>query len=384
MQSCENAFIASRREFLGDPVLRAPWERNSFVLSKRQFVIGSSALVSARYIGTRSARTDVVPLPLPIPDLIEAEKIGHAVTLKLTIGRHAFLIGKPASTYGYSAPVLGPVIRVRRGDEVEITVENRLDCVTTTHWHGVLVAGKFDGGPHQVIKPGKTWRPVLKIDQPASTAWYHPHPHHDTARQVYMGLSGMLIIDDDLSLRLDLPRTYGVGDLPIILQDRSFESSGSLEYNPTQMEIVNGTRGDTVIANGAIAPVAKVPRGLVRLRLLNGANARNFDLRFSDHRTFHIIASDGGYLPEPVAVSQLTMSPGERFEVLVDFTDGRAATLQTSNELTSCAKACTTVLPCDPRPPDARASRSRMPGQVYPLLLVEHPALTAMPILTAL
>jgi FtsP/CotA-like multicopper oxidase with cupredoxin domain len=208
-------------------------------------------------------------------------------------------------------------------------VENALDCTTTVHWHGVLVPGKLDGGPHQPIRPGGTWHPVLKIDQPASTAWYHPHPHRDTARQVYMGLSGMLIIDDDLSLRLDLPRMYGVDDLPIILQDRSFASDGSLKYNLSSMEIAYGSRGDTIVVNGAIAPVAKVPRGLVRLRILDGANARNFDLRFSDNRTFYVIASDAGFLPEPIAVSQLTVSPGERFEILVDFTDGQSVTLQT-------------------------------------------------------
>jgi FtsP/CotA-like multicopper oxidase with cupredoxin domain len=144
-----------------------------------------------------------------------------------------------------------------------------------------------------------------------------------------MGLGGILIIEDDLSLSLDLPRTYGVDDLPIILQDRSFDSDGSLTYDPSPMEIVYGSRGDTIIANGTINPIARVPRGLVRLRLLNGANARTFDLRFSDNRTCYVIASDAGFLAEPVAVSQLAISPGERFEILADFSDGQGVTLQT-------------------------------------------------------
>src|SRR5690606_22409459 len=91
-----------------------------------------------------------------------------------------------------------------------------------------------------------------------------------------------------------------------------------------------GMRGDTLIVNGAIAPVARVPRGLVRLRLLNGANARNFDLRFGDGRTFHVIASDGGYLPAPVALTALTIAPSERFEILVDFSDGKAVLFETA------------------------------------------------------
>jgi blue copper oxidase len=81
--------------------------------------------------------------------------------------------------------------------------------------------------------------------------------------------------------------------------------------------------------NGVIAPLAKVPPGLVRLRLLNAANAQNFQLRFSDQRTFHVIASDGGFLPAPVAVTQLTVSPAERFEILVDFANGNAVALET-------------------------------------------------------
>ena len=246
--------------------------------------------------------------------------------------RHAFIKGKPTRTYGYSAPVLGPVIRLRRGDEVEMTVENALDTVTTVHWHGLLVPGYNDGGPQQLIRPGDSWRPVLKIDQPAATLWFHPHPHHDTARQIYMGLAGMIIVDDGSDARLGLPRTFGVDDLPIILQDRSFGFDGSLEYDNKELnalDVIYGARGETIIVNGAITPFAKVPPGLVRLRLLNAANAENFELRFSDRRTFYVIASDGGFLSAPVAVTQLTISPAERFEILVDFTNGKAVALET-------------------------------------------------------
>jgi FtsP/CotA-like multicopper oxidase with cupredoxin domain len=302
------------------------------MLTRRQFTIGSSALVSAACTGATSARADVARHPLPIPRLTEAAELNHAVRLTVGTGTHAFIEGKPAKTFGYSGPLLGPTIRVLRGDAVQMEVENRLDTTTTVHWHGLLVPGQCDGGPHEPIEPGHTWRPVLKIDQPAATAWYHPHPHHDTGRQVYMGLSGLFIIEDEQSSRLGLPHTYGVDDLPIILQDRTFTPEGALEYNPTPMEIGYGSRGGTIIVNGAIGPVITVPRGVVRLRLLDGANARNFELSFSDNRTFYVVASDGGFLAEPVAVSQLTISPGERFEVLVDFTDGRPVALQTGSD----------------------------------------------------
>jgi FtsP/CotA-like multicopper oxidase with cupredoxin domain len=95
------------------------------------------------------------------------------------------------------------------------------------------------------------------------------------------------------------------------------------------MEIMAGYRGDTFIVNGAVSPVARVPAGLVRLRLLNGANARIFDLGFSDGRPFHIIATDGGYLEAPVKQRGLLIAPGERYEILADFSDGQAVVLET-------------------------------------------------------
>src|SRR6516164_7704744 len=300
-------------------------------LTRRQFAIGFGTLASCAVTDLRFGLGEPAPFSrrLPVPTFIDAAKQGNAVDVKVRSGRHAFIKGKPTWTYGYSASILGPVIRLRRGDEVQMTVENALDSVTTVHWHGLLVPGHLDGGPQQLIPRGGTWRPVLKINQPAATLWFHPHLHQDTGRQIYMGLTGMIIVDDGTDAQLGLPRTFGVDDLPIVLQDRSFASDGSIEYGTDGLAIVYGARGDTVIVNGAIAPVAKVPPGLVRLRLLNAANAQNFELRFSDQRTFHVIASDGGFLPAPVAVTKLRISPAERFEVLVDFADGKAVVLET-------------------------------------------------------
>jgi len=307
------------------------------MLTRRQFAIGSAAVVSGGLVGgiagIRLAQSESVRFDrhLPIPPLIDASKQGNAVKLKVTSGRHAFVRGKPTLSYGYSGPVLGPAIRLRRGDEVEMTVENALGVDTTVHWHGLLVPGEFDGGPHQVIKSGGTWRPRLKIEQPAATAWFHPHLHHDTARQVYMGLTGLIIVENGSDASLGLPRTYGTDDLPIIIQDRSFDSDGALLYDldPDPLTIQYGLRGNTIIVNGVVSPVAKVPCSLVRLRILNAANAQNFDLRFSDRREFHVIASDAGFLSAPVSLKQLRISPAERFEILVDFANRQPVMLET-------------------------------------------------------
>jgi cuproxidase len=210
---------------------------------------------------------------------------------------------------------------------VEMIVENALDTRTTVHWHGLLVPGEVDGGPQGKIEPGAIWRGTFPIDQPAATLWYHPHPHHDTARQTYLGLAGLIIVDD--GDHLGLPHTYGIDDLPLIIQDRTFGPDGSLEYDADELGVTYGVRGNTIVVNGAIEPVAGVPAGWVRLRLLNGANAQNFDIRFRDRRVFYVIASDGGFLPRPVPMSRLRISPAERFEALVDFSDGKPAMLET-------------------------------------------------------
>jgi FtsP/CotA-like multicopper oxidase with cupredoxin domain len=266
---------------------------------------------------------------LPIPKLIEARS-DEPVVLTLQKAQHRFGAGAAVPARGISSSYLGPVVRVRRGETIPFRVENRLDEETTLHWHGLLVPSSVDGGPHNTIVPGAVWSPALSIDQPAATAWFHPHPHGKTARQVYSGLAGMMIVSDGSDADRGLPVTYGVDDLPIVLQDKSFGRGGALLYDPGMMDLMHGFQGDTLVVNGAIGPVGLVPKGYVRLRLLNAANARIFDLRFSDRRPFFVIAGDGGLLAEPVEVRRLVIAPGERYEVLVDFADGRPADLVTA------------------------------------------------------
>ena len=300
------------------------------MLTRRTFAMGAGAAATASLLDPGFGRGELLqPVArLPIPQLIDAASHHNAITLTASAGHHEFYKGKPTRTFGYSGPILGPVLRFRRGEHVEMSVRNELGVPTTVHWHGLLVPGDVDGGPQRKIDPGATWRPTLSIDQPAATLWYHPHPHHDTGRQVYLGLAGLIIVEDGIDL--GLPNRFGVDDLPLIIQDRVIdEADGSIGYDLGELDVVYGVRGDTVIVNGAIAPTAHVPAGWVRLRLLNGSNARNFELRFQDRRTFHVIASDGGFLSQPAPMSVLRISPAERFELLVDFSDGQPVVLET-------------------------------------------------------
>ena len=164
--------------------------------------------------------------------------------------------------------------------------------------------------------------------QPAATCWYHSHTHGKTGEQTYRGLAGLIIIDDEVADSLPLPRRYGVDDLPIVIQDRTFDEQGRLVYSLHDAD-EDGWLGDTIVINGAVAPVANVPAGKVRLRLLNGANARFYIVTFADNRTFHKIASDGGLLEAPVPLTMMEMSPGERCEIVIDMADGKTAGLLT-------------------------------------------------------
>ena len=303
-----------------------------FSFTRRQALLVSGAAAAGLTLGglPKWARSIAATAPsLPIPALIDARN-GEPVTLSLQKGRHRFGSGPAVPSTGISSGYLGPVVRVRSGDTIPFRVENRLDEETTLHWHGLLIPSHVDGGPHNTIKPGAVWTPELKIKQPAATTWFHPHPHGNTARQVYGGLAGMMIVSDGGDPDRGLPAAYGVDDLPVILQDKRFGRGGEFAYAPTMMDMMHGFQGDTLLVNGAIGPVASVPAGYVRLRLLNAANARNFDLRFSDRRPFFVIAGDAGLLAEPVEVKNLVIAPAERYEVLVDFSDGRPVELVTA------------------------------------------------------
>ncbi|WP_205769673.1 multicopper oxidase family protein [Microvirga sp. KLBC 81] len=299
------------------------------MLTRRSFLAGAALAGGTAFAASSSWRGAAAePRELRIPELIDARSQGQSISLKAQAGRTSFFPGRESRTLGYNGSYLGPTLRVHRGDDVEIAVTNALGEETSVHWHGLLIPGELDGGPHQMIRPGATWRPVLPIRQPAATLWYHSHVHGRTAEQVYAGLAGLLLVTDDDEKALGLPSEYGVDDLPLVLQDRQFES-GRLILPEGMMTLMHGRRGDTLLVNGTANPVTRVPRRLVRLRLVIGSNARIYDLAFGDNRSFHWIASEGGLLERPIELRSLSLAPGERAEILVDFADGRPVVLET-------------------------------------------------------
>ncbi|WP_299617404.1 multicopper oxidase domain-containing protein [Pelagibius sp.] len=297
----------------------------SFVLSRRRFLASSVPVLSASLI--RPAWSTATPSKLPIPALVDGTS-GEPVDLQIRRGEWSFKPGVKTATLGISQDYLGPTIRTQQNSELNLRYQNTLTEGVAIHGHGLHVPGKVDGGPQLEMAPGDQWQPRLSIVQPAATCWYHSHTHGKTGDQVYRGLAGLIIIDDDEADSMDLPRQYGIDDLPVIIQDRTFDAEGRLVYSLNDAD-EDGWLGETVVINGAIAPVATVPAGKVRLRILNGANARFYIVAFADNRTFYKIASDGGLLAAPVPMTTMEMSPGERCEIIVDVSDGNAAELLT-------------------------------------------------------
>jgi blue copper oxidase len=184
-----------------------------------------------------------------------------------------------------------------------------------------------DGGPHQTIEPGETWTPRWEIDQPAATLWYHPHPHRQTADHVYRGIAGMFILDDPDADALPLPDTWGVNDVPVIIQDKRLHDDGSLDFSDRMISLT-GRLGDKTLVNGTYDPHLDIRHQRVRFRLLNASNARIYNLGFSDDREFDLIATDGGLLETPERLTHVQLSPGERVEIVATFARGETVVLR--------------------------------------------------------
>ncbi|MCW5715751.1 MAG: multicopper oxidase domain-containing protein [Bauldia sp.] len=296
-------------------------------VSRRELLVGAAAVACASTMPARSSFAQAAPLvALPALSVLDARET-LAFALDAVPGQTEFVAGVPSETLGFNQSYLGPVVLLPSTATVRAAVTNRTDRTVSVHWHGLLVPGEIDGGPHQPIAPGETWSPTLPIDQARATLWFHTHVHGATAEGIYAGLAGVLLLDDGLDARRGLPAALGVDDLVLVIQDKRLDASGRAVYEPTSDDRMHGFLGDTILVNGAITPVAAVPAGIVKLRLLNAANARNLDLFFEDGRAMHIVASDQGLLPTPVRVNRLRLAPGERSEVLVDFSNAGTATL---------------------------------------------------------
>lgn len=262
-----------------------------------------------------SVRTGNFDNPLRVPSELNADSV---ISLLARKNVTSVIKGKNAAVYGYADGILAPVIKVNNGQTVTVEFHNQLEEISNIHWHGLIIPENMDGHPQNKINSGGSFTYQFTINQRAGTYWFHPHPHLLTAKQVFKGLAGMFIVRDTEEAALNLPS--GEFELPIIIQDKRIYTDGSLNYSPETSDIMSGYFGDYVCVNGSWSPYHTIKTRIYRLRVLNGSNARVYNLSLSNNLNFHIIGSDGGLLASTQTVSSLLLGPGERVDVLVDFT----------------------------------------------------------------
>jgi len=209
------------------------------------------------------------------------------------------------------------------------------------HLHGGEVPSESDGHPDAWFTPGlgitgPAWN--LGADnicyypntQEAATLWFHDHALGITRLNVYAGLAGFYLLRDPLSLDTGIPALGGLPagnyEIEVAIQDRMFDTNGQwyfpdLGINPTVHPFwIPEFVGDAIVVNGKTWPYLEVEPRRYRFRLLNGSNARFYNLSFENKLPFWQIGTDGGLLDTPVRVNQLLLAPGERADVIVDFT----------------------------------------------------------------
>lgn len=253
--------------------------------------------------------------PVPIPPTLS----GNTIDLTVQQSTTEIYPGFATNTVGYNGSFLGPTILLDAGQQVTLNVHNQLGDTTTVHWHGLNVSPANDGSPHVMIMADETWSPSFPVLDKAATYWYHPHLHGKTMDQVLLGAAGFIFVRDAEEAALDLPRTYGVDDVPLVFQFKTFDAQKQI--------LMEDEMDNAVLVNGVVDGVLNSPAQVVRYRLLNGSSHRFFNFGFANNKQFKQIASDAGLLDAPIPMTRLILAPGERAEILVDLGNEQGNTL---------------------------------------------------------
>jgi FtsP/CotA-like multicopper oxidase with cupredoxin domain len=288
------------------------WPRRQWLRETAAAILGTSAaraFVAGGGLLPLLEASEASAAPLRQP----SELVGPLIA---TPGTGAVWSGRSTSLLTFGGTYPSPTLRARRGETFELLLQNHLAEATNIHWHGLAVPAEVDGYPTDLVLPGGARQYRFQIAQPAGTYWYHPHPDGRTAAQVYRGMAGFFLVEDDAERALGLPA--GEQDVALLLQDRRRAIDNSLTYAPTPMDLMSGYLGNTVLVNGTPDADLSVAATRYRFRLLNGSNARIFRVAFGDNRAFDVIAGDGGLLERAVTTNALFLAPGERAEILVD------------------------------------------------------------------
>jgi len=315
---------------------------------------------------------DALPVPAVIRPAQHPPSVVHIHIRELRQKVHRDL--SPTRMWGYNGTWPGPTFDVRSGQPFSVNWINELpqkhflpidrtihgseegvpEVRTVVHVHGAKVLPESDGYPEAWVTPDGKIGPAFDPgpihypnDQSAATLWYHDHALGITRLNVVAGLAGVYVIRDQEEDALNLPS--GAYELPLLIQDRSFLADGSLWYPPapqgTHPMWMQEYFGATICVNGKATPYLEVEPRKYRFRMVNGSNSRFYHLTLVgadksgkqtgppvDAPAFRQIGADAGLLPAPLNTHYLIFSPGERFDVVIDFSDHAGENLALVND----------------------------------------------------
>lgn len=259
---------------------------------------------------------------LTVPPLIEVGR-GKPVRLDFRPAQTQFEHGKLVEVWGVNGQYLAPTVKVKSGDFVKLTYTNSLPVPLSVNIQGLLAPTEMIGSAHRQISPNSSWSPIVNVQQAACSGWYHADTILNTALPLYRGIAGFWLIEDEMSRKAKLPNQYGVNDIPLILQDMSLNKDGVQVLDKQSIPFL----GKRLFVNGQENPFMTVPRGWVRLRLLNASLSRRYELRLDNDQPLYLIATGMGMLASPLAMQQISLAPNERVELLVNLNDGKTVSL---------------------------------------------------------
>ncbi|NLK94454.1 MAG: multicopper oxidase domain-containing protein [Clostridiales bacterium] len=297
---------------------------------------------------------------LPIPSVAVPKCVGkenccnkeniYKITMREAYHRfHAFF--PPTKIWGYNGMYPGPTIEAFKDISTYVEWANDLpskhflpfdnslhgtmdepEVKTVVHLHGANVADHSDGYPEAWYTAGYkiTGSHFTRKEyeytnhQGATTLWYHDHGMGVTRLNVYAGLAGFYFLRDVLEERLNLPK--GKYEVPLLVQDKSFNSDGSLFYPdappfPVDVHpsIVPAFLGNTIVVNGKVWPKLTVEPRKYRFRVLNASNRRQYVFKLSNDEEITQIGTDGGFLAHSVKINSFKLLPSERTDIILDF-----------------------------------------------------------------
>lgn len=298
------------------------------LLRRRDFLGLSAATVGAAWLTGCDGGTELLSTGSPDPLLAKGNGGGtvlrnslklppaipaDGVTLTAAPGVADVGGGRTSSAWMYNGQFPGPTLLANSGSDVRIRFTNQLSQHSITHWHGMIVDHEDDGHPNQAVNSGQSYDYDFHVSQRAALNWYHPHPHMHTGEQVFHGLAGAFILRDAEENALGLPN--GNHEVPLVIRDATFDAAGNLKFATKS----SGFIGTEPMVNGTRSPYLSVDKATYRFRVLNGCNARVLRLGLGNSAQFTLIGNDGGLLDSPVQATEITMAPGERVDLLVNF-----------------------------------------------------------------